>query len=86
MVGKHAKNLTDQVNEILKDVHFFNKSFLFFSIIFIGLSIYFYSIPMLLVAIAFLVAGWMVKLIAYLRCITLGQISQLAYMESRDKE
>lgn len=86
MTINHSKNLTDQVNVILKDARFHNMILSIFSIIFNILSIYSSSYKLFLIAIGFLVGGWMVMLLAYLRCITFGQISQLSYMESKDKE
>ena len=86
MIINHTKNLTDQVNEILKEADFYAIIFAVFSIILIVLSVYINSGSLFLTGIGWIAVSFSVKLIAYIRCIILGQISQLAYMESRDKE
>ncbi len=86
MIINHSKNLTDQVNEILKEADFYAIIFAVFSIILIVLSVYINSGSLFLTGIGWIAVSFSVKLISYIRCIILGQISQLASMESKDKE
>lgn len=86
MVKTHTKKFTDNINSITKGIRFYNTIIFVISLSLIVGAIYKGSIVMLSFALAFHVIGWIANISMYLRIIILGQVSQLAYMESKDKE